>query len=97
MESFSQYQFNLLERTEDTDSLGKKYIEEKLFSEKKTDDAYHAAIASVYFMDVIISWNFKHIVKLKTIQGVPAVNRLFGYNDITICSPKEVLGDVEGE
>jgi hypothetical protein len=43
-------------------------------------------------MDVILSWNFEHMVKLKTKRGVPAVNTLMGYNkSIEICSPLEVI------
>ena len=40
--------------------------------------------------DLLVSWNFEHLVKLKTRVGVNAVNRLVGYREIEIVSPEEV-------
>jgi hypothetical protein len=42
-------------------------------------------------MDAIISWNFRHIVKLKTKVEVNGVNKLLGYKEVEICSPEEVI------
>jgi len=51
----------------------------------------HIAIASVYGLDAIISWNFKHMVKLRTRREVKAVNLLLGYKEVEIISPQEVI------
>jgi len=51
----------------------------------------HIAIASANNLDVIVSWNFNHMVKLKTKQGVIAVNSLLGYKSIEIITPEEVV------
>lgn len=90
-------EFLLLSRTEESDRLGEIYVKEGLIPEKYIDDAYHIAIASMYEMHAIISWNFKHIVKMRVIELVPAVNKIHGYGEIKIYSPEEVMGDYERE
>lgn len=55
------------------------------------DDALHIGIASVYEMDYLASYNFEHIVKVKTIDGITAVNLLRGYRTPRIIIPEEVL------
>ncbi|HNR29884.1 MAG TPA: hypothetical protein PKI11_03245 [Candidatus Hydrogenedentes bacterium] len=49
------------------------------------------AIATVAKVDVIVSWNFKHIVHLDKIRGFNAVNLIEGYPTIEIRSPKELI------
>ena len=49
------------------------------------------AVATVNDMDVVVSWNLEHIVKLKTRQAVNGINSLFGYKGIEISTPEEVL------
>ena len=54
---------------------------------KHIEDAIHIAIATVNSIDVLVSWNFKHIVKLKTKREINAANTLLGYNIIEIVEP----------
>jgi len=49
------------------------------------------AIAVVQELDVLVSWNFEHLVKLKTRVGVNGLNRLLGYHEIELVSPEEVV------
>jgi len=56
-------------------------------------DAQHIAIATVYRADVLVSWNFKHIVNLQRIHGYNSVNLRKGYPMIEIRTPREVLSD----
>jgi predicted nucleic acid-binding protein len=87
---------NLIELPVDENSqlLAKKYIEQGIIPAKYEDDALHIAIASVNNLDVIVSWNYKHIVKLKTKKEVTGINALLGYKEIEIYSPLEVIEDV---
>lgn len=87
---------NLIELPVDVNSqlLAKKYIEQGIIPAKYEDDALHIAIASVNNLDVIVSWNYKHIVKLKTKREVTGINALLGYKEIEIYSPLEVIEDV---
>ncbi|OIO75531.1 MAG: hypothetical protein AUJ85_02925 [Elusimicrobia bacterium CG1_02_37_114] len=76
---------------EETKLLANKYISEGIIPEKFIADALHIAVTSVNDLDVIISWNFKHIVKLKTKIEANGVNKLLGYKEIEICTPEEVV------
>lgn len=72
-------------------ALAKKYLEQGIIPLKYEDDALHIAVASVNDLDVIVSWNFKHIVKMKTKREVTGINALMGYKEIEIYSPLEVV------
>jgi len=65
------------------------YIENKLIPETHPEDALHLAIATVKNIDVLVSWNYTHLVKLKTRHLVNALNLLKGYKEIDIISPIE--------
>ncbi len=79
--------------SEEADFLSKKYIEEKVVSEKYLLDAQHIALATVNHIDVLTSWNFKHIVNLRRIQLYNSVNLKYGYPLIEIRSPRELIND----
>ena len=72
--------------------LANKYVQNKLIPEKFTDDALHIAVASIYRCNFLVSWNFKHIVKAKVIQGVHLLNLNEGYGLIEIVTPEQFLG-----
>jgi hypothetical protein len=60
---------------------------------KMRADAQHIAIATVGRVDVLVNWNFKHIVNLRRIHGYNSVNLREGYPLIEIRTPREVLSD----
>jgi hypothetical protein len=60
---------------------------------KMRADAQHIAIATAARVDVLVSWNFKHIVNLQRIHGYNSVNLRQGYPMIEIRTPREVLSD----
>lgn len=72
--------------------LANKYIQQNLIPKKFTDDAIHIAIASVYHCNFLASWNFKHIVRAKVIQGVHIINLNEGYGLLEIVSPEQFMG-----
>ena len=86
-----QFEIEPLLRTDEADVLADRYIAEKVIPLKHRDDALHIAIATVHNLDVIVSWNFEHIVKLKTRREVRGINTLMGYRSIEICSPQEMI------
>jgi len=77
--------------TNEADILADRDIEEKIIPVTKRNDALHIAIAVIHNIDVIVSWNFEDMVKLKTRREVPAINTLMGYKNIEICSPLEII------
>lgn len=56
-----------------------------------SDDAFHVALAIVHGADLIVSWNFKHLVHVDRIRAFNSVSVQMGYNTIDIRSPKEVV------
>ena len=71
--------------------LAEKYLEEKIVSKKYYGDALHIAVATVKNVDVLVSWNFKHIVNLDKIRLFNSVNLREGYRVLEIRTPREVI------
>ena len=71
--------------------LARHYIEEVVVSEGYLVDAQHIAIATVNRVDILVSWNFRHIVNLTKIRLYNSVNLKYGYPLLEIRSPREVL------
>ncbi|MBI5789162.1 MAG: type II toxin-antitoxin system VapC family toxin [Candidatus Schekmanbacteria bacterium] len=91
LELISQLNQVKLKVTGDCVDLAQRYIKEGIIPVKHEYDALHIAIASVNNLDAIVSWNFKHMVKMKTKREVKAINLLSGYKEIEIISPQEVI------
>lgn len=72
-----------------------KIIDMGVLTNKSYDDCQHIAAAVVAECNCIISWNFKHIVNIKTIHGVRAITNLTGYKPIDILSPTVLLESEE--
>ena len=66
------------------------YLEREILTFKFADDAFHIALASVANVDVLVSWDFKHIVHFDKIRRFSAVNIKRGYKPLQIYSPREV-------
>ena len=73
--------------------LAAAYVRDGAFGENMRADALHIALAAVARVDVLVSWNFKHIVNLKRIHAYNAVNLRRGYPLLEIRTPREVPGD----
>ena len=71
--------------------LAKKYIMEGALSEKFYEDALHIAIATYYQVNVLASWNFKHIVNLDRIRMYNSVNLKNGFLILEIRTPREII------
>jgi predicted nucleic acid-binding protein len=77
--------------TDEMLKLAEKYMEQKIASENYYGDALHIAVATVIGVDVLVSWNFKHIVNLDRLKFFNSVNIREGYNFLEIRSPREVV------
>lgn len=78
----------------ETIMLADEYLKYGVLNRKSRDDCRHIAIATITGCKYIVSWNFKHIVNIKTINKVQAVNKLMNYDEINILPPSMML---EGE
>ena len=73
------------------DALHAAYLAAGVVGPASDGDAMHVAIATIANCDIIVSWNFRHIVHYEKIRGYNAVNIREGYRTIAIHSPKEVV------
>ena len=67
------------------------YVAAGVVPGKSWADARHIATATLSDVDVLVSWNFKHIVNLRRIRGYNAVNAGLGYQQLEIRTPQEVM------
>lgn len=83
--------FNIVDITEDTITLAEKFIDFGILKQKSLDDSQHIAAAILNDCDIIISWNFKHIVNVKTIRGIKVITTMQGRKDLLIYPPTALL------
>lgn len=81
---------------EEAVSLAEVYIQEGVVGDAHRVDAQHIAIATVQRVDILVSWNFQHIVKWSRIRTFNAVNLKRGYPQLEIRSPRKVYYYEEG-
>lgn len=86
-----EYNPSNLKSNKQVEELAEKYLLEKIVHEKYSADMIHIAFAVAYELDVVVSWNLKHIVKLTTRLKVNGINKKEGYKEIEICTPQEVI------
>ena len=89
--NYSADKFERLELTEEAIKLADTYIAEKVVGKTSLEDCRHIALATINKVDVLASWNFKHIVNLDRIKGYNSVNLRLGYQMIEIRSPKDLI------
>lgn len=83
--------FDRIELTQEVIDLADKYISGKVVGRTSLTDCRHIALATINRVDVLASWNFKHIVNLDRIRGYNSVNLTLGYPAIEIRTPQELL------
>ena len=88
-----QIKYTRLLISNESADIAKQIIELGILREKSRDDANHIGIAVANELNYIISWNFKHMVNVKTVNGIRAITNLRGYNDIDLVTPTFFLGE----
>lgn len=83
-------QIEFVKLTPEASILADKYILAKVVGKTSKADCQHIAIATIIRADVLVSWNFKHIVNLDRIRGYNGINYQMGYQMIEIRTPKEI-------
>jgi hypothetical protein len=87
----SAHDLHELAVSQDARELSARYIEAGIVPAKVEPDALHIATATVNGLDILVSWNLQHIVKVKTRREVNAINALWGYKAIDLATPEEVI------
>lgn len=91
---FSKMDNDFIEFLKDTNeavNLATEYINEKVVGETSYADCLHIALATIYQADLLVSWNFKHIVNIERIRGYNSINLKNGYKQLDIRSPRELM------
>lgn len=84
-------QIEVVEITEEVKELANKYISENVVGKTSIADCVHIALATIYDADILVSWNFKHIVNVSKIRGYNSINYRLGHKILEIRTPREIL------
>ena len=85
------YKPNRLIINEEVVELARSYISEGILPREKIEDATHAAVATIFEMDALISWNLRHLANLKKMEMINVVNMKKGYyKRLELITPMEV-------
>lgn len=93
LDGISENYIEHVDLTREASELANKCVSDRIISAKYLVDAQHIAIATVERVDVLVSWNFRHIVNLQRIRNFNGVNLKMGYPMLEIRSPREVLNE----
>lgn len=83
-------EFELIVESEESRSLFSAYEALSVIPDRYRNDLRHVAVASAGRVDALVSWNFRHLVNVRTRRAVHSVNLRLGYPLIEIVSPEEV-------
>jgi predicted nucleic acid-binding protein len=81
-----------VEITKDSVLLADSYIKANVVGKTSRNDCLHISIATINRVDILVSWNFKHIVNIYRIRGYNSVNIKLGFPALEIRSPKDIVG-----
>ena len=76
--------------TAEAQTLARQYVESSIVVETFYADALHLAVASAHGMDYLVSWNFRHLVNIRTRKLVASVNVNNGFRQLEIIAPPEL-------
>jgi len=76
--------------TQEVEALVAAYTTKKILPARMSADMTRIALATLAQVDALVSWNFKHIVRLEKIRLFNAVNVELGHQPLSIRSPREV-------
>lgn len=71
--------------------MGVEYLKERVVGKSSRTDCRHIALATLVNADILVSWNFKHIVNITRIRGYNSVNIKNGHRVLEIRTPREIL------
>lgn len=97
LERLGEISYEVLPQHQDLSMLANKIVEMGILTAKSIDDCKHIASAVLAECDGVLSWNFKHMVNIKTIRGIRAITNLEGYKPIEIVQPTVLIEHQEDE
>jgi len=92
-EYLAQINYERINITKETEEIAQEIIEEGILNQKSFDDCLHIASAILSDCNIIVSWNFKHMVNVDTINGIRKITFVKRYNNIDIYAPYVLLSE----
>jgi predicted nucleic acid-binding protein len=83
----------LLDITDSVRQVAKDIMLSGLLPERATRDAIHIAVASVHCIDILLTWNCRHIANAKIMKEIRKIVAESGHELSTLCTPEELVGD----
>jgi len=80
-----------IDENDEAIDLATEYIAQQVVGKTSFVDCLHIALATIYRADLLVSWNFKHIVNIERIRGYNSVNIKNGYKQLEIRSPRDLM------
>ena len=77
--------------TREAQGFSERLVAEGVIPDRYRDDAVHAALCVLHEMDVLVTWNMKHLVNPRKIEAINLVAMRAGYRPIRIHTPEEVM------
>jgi len=93
LKGFPKKQVEIVRLTKEAAELADQYILSKVVGPTSRPDCQHIAMATLAKADILVSWNFKHIVNLDKIRGYNGIKYQLGHNMIEIRTPKEIISN----
>ncbi|MCL1948038.1 MAG: type II toxin-antitoxin system VapC family toxin [Chitinivibrionia bacterium] len=93
----SEIDYSEVSINDEIEKIANRIIDCGILTQKSFDDCLHIASAIFAECDLIVSWNFKHIVNIKTIEGVKYISSLSGRRAISIYDPLTFMGGDEND
>jgi predicted nucleic acid-binding protein len=91
LDYLEQISYTIIETNQDTIEMAEKFIDFGILKQNSFDDCQHIAAAILAGCDIVISWNFKHIVNVRTVRNIKIITTLEGYKDLQIYPPSVLL------
>ncbi len=85
--------FPLLKIDQTVQNLAAQFLSKSNLPPKASDDALHIAVATVYGLDYLLTWNCKHIANAQIQKKLAQISLDAGYELPTICTPYELMGE----
>jgi hypothetical protein len=92
-----EIQYTEIATSDHADEIAGRFVDMGILKQKSLSDCRHIANAIVSGCDAIVSWNFRHIVNMKTQKGVKAIALLEGYGDLLVVTPSFLIGGDEDD
>jgi hypothetical protein len=81
-------EYTLLDESTGVIGLAERYIEKRIIPARFRDDALHLAHATIAGCDAVVSWNFRHMVRLEVIKSIKSINEALGFAQLEIVTPQ---------